>query len=77
MSTLKENFWVAVAIFRMLPRLTRLCGRLVLWGARSNEDADRLLESSLFKREWEAIQAEAVEYVQAHVPVAETPDSCH
>ncbi len=64
---MKRRFWTVIAILRMLPRMSRLCGRLVLWGARSGEEIDRMLETSLFKTEWDAIHADTEEYIRARL----------
>ena len=58
MKRLRSSFWAVIFILSVMPRLLKLSGRLVLWGARSGEETDRMLETSLFKKEWDSIKAE-------------------
>lgn len=60
--------WAVICMIRTMPRLLVLSSRLILWGCEGDEDVDRLLHTSLFKREWEAIALEMESFMARHVP---------
>jgi hypothetical protein len=60
------GFWAIIFLIKCLPRLVKLSGRLVLWGARTGEDFDRLLENPLFEREWASLLREMEAFQNLH-----------
>jgi hypothetical protein len=64
---MKSRFWALVFIAQNMPRLFRLACRMSLWGARSSEQIDQMLETSLFQYEWETIKAEMETFQRRHL----------
>ena len=58
-----------VWLVRRRPALWHFCGRLVLWGARNGEDMDRMVESELFRREWDELR----EDMRSHLKLPKEP----